>query len=343
MGGGAGVFSFLEEGGWSTNFIRGLIPYHQSQIKSLYDIEPTKIVSLETTVEIAQKEFRTLKAIFPNNECVAIIANSALAKVEEERAERTNISYIVIHSDKQLEALTLRHTHKNREKQERELEFVLRNIIKGREDCLPQKTIYTISDNEYNLWGKEPFTTQELPHNSIIFPGSFNPFHEGHLDAIKVVNAKTGKKVWLELSIVNISKPPLSYLSFVERKTALQKVIESHPDLIAGTVFTNRAKISEKHSLLSNDNRKLIDFVAGFDTIKRLNIEFATLNGELEDIWMQCCIFENKPTFYVLHRESSEQDVKLLHRDLVNRCIFLNHTQRCLEEISSTKIRTQNA
>lgn len=342
MGGGAGVFGFLEEGGWSANFVRGMIPYHQSQLKELYGIEPTKIVSLETTIDIAFKEFRVLKSIFPDNECVAIVANSALAKVEEEREGRTNISYIAIQSDKQLEVVTLLYSDKDRQNQETNLDFSLRNIIKGRKDCYSPK-IYSISGDEYNLWGEKPFSTQELQHGSIVFPGSFNPFHEGHLNSIKVVNEKTGKKVYLEVSINNISKPPLSYLSFVERKMALQEIVNKYPQLIAGLVFTNQAKISGKHALLSNDNRKLIDFVAGFDTIKRLNIEFATLNGVLEDIWMQCCIFENKPTFYVLHRESSEQDIKLLHRDLTSRCIFLNHSQKHLEEVSSTKIRAQNA
>jgi nicotinic acid mononucleotide adenylyltransferase len=60
--------------------------------------------------------------------------------------------------------------------------------------------------------------TAGLPPHSLIFPGSFNPCHQGHVslvkESLKVSNTQTA---WFELSLTNADKPPLEADDVVQR------------------------------------------------------------------------------------------------------------------------------
>lgn len=57
-----------------------------------------------------------------------------------------------------------------------------------------------------------------LPPCSIIFPGSFNPPHKGHIELVRAAMETTNCEVaWFELSITNADKPSLQIDQIVER------------------------------------------------------------------------------------------------------------------------------
>lgn len=51
----------------------------------------------------------------------------------------------------------------------------------------------------------------------VVFPGSFDPLHEGHLGMAALAGTMTGQAVEFELSVTNVDKPPLDHLELQRR------------------------------------------------------------------------------------------------------------------------------
>lgn len=88
-----------------------------------------------------------------------------------------------------------------------------------------------------------------------IFPGAFNPFHEGHRGMLEVAETLVGERPLLEVSIANVDKPPLDFLSMSERG------VEDYE-----LVFTNAPTFLEKSALFPG-----VTFIVGADTISRID------------------------------------------------------------------------
>lgn len=51
----------------------------------------------------------------------------------------------------------------------------------------------------------------------LVFPGSFDPLHDGHRGMAAVAGAKVGRPVEYELSVTNVDKPPLDHIELANR------------------------------------------------------------------------------------------------------------------------------
>ena len=91
---------------------------------------------------------------------------------------------------------------------------------------------------------------------AILFPGAFNPLHEGHEQMAKLAAEKVGAPVTFELSITNVDKPPLDFLEIADRLE----------ELVAKPVLMTRAAtFAEKATLAPG-----CVFVVGIDTLARI-------------------------------------------------------------------------
>lgn len=104
---------------------------------------------------------------------------------------------------------------------------------------------------------REPISDVASESPRFLFPGSFNPYHEGHREIAKYVAAESGATVEYELSIENVDKPGLT---FTEAAGRLFQFAGEDPIWL-----TSQATFAGKASLFPKTT-----FVVGVDTIIRM-------------------------------------------------------------------------
>ncbi len=93
--------------------------------------------------------------------------------------------------------------------------------------------------------------------SQLVLPGAFNPLHAGHRRMVQVAQELLGQPAALELSILNVDKPPLDYME-IERRLG-QFPAEQ-------TVYLSRAATFEEKSRLFAAGT----FLVGADTLQRI-------------------------------------------------------------------------
>jgi hypothetical protein len=93
----------------------------------------------------------------------------------------------------------------------------------------------------------------------LLFPGSFNPLHRGHVRMAEVAAELKGRAVTLEITLDNADKPPVD---FIDLKTRLSGLGERPVWLTAAPTFVEKARLMPGCT-----------FVVGADTITRIGDE----------------------------------------------------------------------
>jgi hypothetical protein len=98
-------------------------------------------------------------------------------------------------------------------------------------------------------------TGQPVP--ALVYPGSFNPLHAGHLELSRVAAEVAGVALSFELSVTNVDKPPLSTQEVTGRLRQFAG--------LAPVELTRQPTFAGKATLLPGTT-----FVVGADTARRL-------------------------------------------------------------------------
>jgi len=101
------------------------------------------------------------------------------------------------------------------------------------------------------------WSTAVKPQNRLLFPGSFNPLHQGHLELAAAAQKLSDSPLYLEISVENVDKPALAYSEILGRMEQLKGHFP--------VVLSRAATFAEKVRLLPGSR-----FVIGCDTALRL-------------------------------------------------------------------------
>ncbi len=121
------------------------------------------------------------------------------------------------------------------------------------------------------------------PSIKAVFPGAFNPIHQGHQTIARVAETRLDYPIHFELSVTNVDKPALSYWHLERRiqglKAAGSYVITSAPTFREkATLFPSACFIVGADTILRIDNDRYYagpsDRMAAIDYITSQNCRF---------------------------------------------------------------------
>jgi hypothetical protein len=364
-GGGTGaVGEILRHGMGSATLIEAIVPYHENALKDLIGKEPDKYCSGETAREMAMVAFKRALEITDAQRgariehMIGIGATCKLAKA----GERGNRNHEIHFASQSLlrttvSSLTLVQDRTREEEEDMASMFILCSMAKlckveaispdafiplPEQQLLKEKSssarreigemlsgILMDKDRSYK---KSIIVIQKekgIPAGPrIVFAGSFNPFHKNHADMAKIAYEKYGSPVVFEISLANVDKPPIDFISLESRIDSLRTYMDE--DFFGGICLTDAPLFAEK-AVLFPDSR----FLVGYDTLDRIFNERYYREGENRSSLLEHFRRRNI-RFLIFHR----QDVELsIEEDVLEICDIIPPDTYTDDGTSSTKLR----
>lgn len=303
-GGGLGVFEMLtHRGGGSATLLDAQVPYTQEATYEILGGVPDKVVSRQTTCQLAAAAYQRALKLTKNDSTpvLGVASNTVLQRTPTEREGRKHTVYIATQSSNETRYYELEFPAASiyagsvsaeiiRVIEEKITALMILNAISigiynsnrvslgyGLDELVDEDTSFRDLNFNYQkvIVEKVPVNVECHSHGTfqrslsnrecrLIFPGSFNPLHDGHWwmasHACEIVN----RDVDFELSVVNVSKPCLDMFSITERLKTFQK---RHSGGHGGPVvwLTNAPTFLEKVQMFPSST-----FIVGYDTAARI-------------------------------------------------------------------------
>lgn len=295
-GGTEAIGELLRYGGGSATLLEAIVPYSQRSLDAFICRKPEKYASARTARAMAMAAFQ--KAIMLQSSeqkrfehLLGIGATCTLAR-NGERKKRQHELHVAVQSLQNTTSYSILFLEKrDREHEEAIVSRSIINIIaiscqldvvitdrtgvssQERPQIKQVQAIGAISDmmlHGTNSSKRIPscvrISVQESDtHHShrIIFSGSFNPCHKNHVEMARIASRKYGLPVNFEISLLNVDKPPIDYISLEERISSIKVWHESD---FMGDIFVTNAPLFSEKAIIFPDST----FIVGADTMKRL-------------------------------------------------------------------------
>jgi len=164
----------------------------------------------------------------------------------------------------------------------------------------------------------------------LVFPGSFDPCHRNHIFMAKLASEKLNEPVHFEISLTNVDKPPIDFISLSQRLDSLREYKEEA--FMGGLCLTNAPLFLQKVNLFPNST-----FIVGADTIKRI-FDAKYYNGSADTPTILRHFKEKNVRFMVFHRKSVELSI---NPEVLEFCEIIPVDEYEDDGTSSTEIRTK--
>jgi hypothetical protein len=303
-GGGALLLAdLLTVPGASATVLDARVPYAESALAEFIGAVPEQACSVATACDIAMAGFqraRTLARDDPQHR-FGLGCTASLATTSPKRGEhRAHIALQTLHETRTW-SIGFAKGARDRLAEERLLADIALSALADAFDLGERLDLDLRAGEEIDgdrasapeAWGDvllghvraTPVHTPAKP--KVLFPGAFNPLHEGHLAMARHAQRVYGEPVAFEICANNVDKPQLNYLALRHRVSQF--------DASTPVWITNTATFVEKARCFPG-----VRFVVGIDTVARVGltryyggdpVRLAAAVGEIGDLGCRFLVF----------------------------------------------------
>ncbi len=282
-GGSQAISQLLEVPGGAQTLLEAVVPYSQAALKNWLGGVPDQACSEPTARAMAMAAWVRARALAPEADpkrLVGLGATASLATSQPKRGEHR--VHVAVQTAIQTVSYSLPLVKAKRERcQEQELTAKLMLLALGNAYGVDTKAAERALADQ--LGDDEPIELcQQQAEASwtelllgqcrcvavgskslkpkLVFPGAFNPPHNGHREMARVAQSMLATPLAYELSITNVEKPPLDFIAISQRLDALASL-----DCSAAVLLTGASTFLEKARLFPG-----CTFMVGADTVLRI-------------------------------------------------------------------------
>ncbi len=267
-GGASAITDLLAVPGASATVIEASVPYHPNALSDYLGRTPESAASARTARELAMASWLRGRALVgDHDDLFGLGATCALTTTRQRRG--TNRCHIALQSATETLEISLLLTNPDRGRADQErlvadtiLHYIAQccgvtdKIVGLQPDEVPVERRHRASSMWTDLLLGSIASTHVTPQPMVLFPGAFNPIHDGHQEMLRHAEQILASKVHLEISIHNVDKPPIDFLEMSDR----QQQLTAYP-----LIYSSAATFIEKSRIFPGST-----FVVGTDTLARI-------------------------------------------------------------------------
>ncbi|MEX0613280.1 MAG: CinA family protein [Pirellulales bacterium] len=274
-GGSSAISALLEVHGASASVLEAVVPYAAAALEQWLGAPPEHYCSERTARAMAMAAFERARVLTDADPRAlrGIGATASLATTRPKRGpHRVHVAWqsAEVTAANSCELVKGERTRAEEEQLARQLILdavaeacgvaSLPLLDSSLHDCVQRRTQQAPATWTELLLGERDCIAVDGDHAAeetrILFPGAFNPLHSGHERMAALAAERYGAPVTIELSIINVDKPPLDFIEIADR---LEQLGGRRVLLTRAATFVEKARLAPG-----------CVFVVGVDTLWRI-------------------------------------------------------------------------
>ncbi|HET7883986.1 MAG TPA: hypothetical protein VFL55_24075 [Acetobacteraceae bacterium] len=280
-GGGSGAIAeLLRVPGGSRLLVEAQVPYDETALATFLGFAPTQASSADTAIAMARAALARAAALLPaGTDLVGLGATAALVSDRPRRGEhRFHIAFANSAGVAHCTAVLVKGGRDRAAEEDLVARAIVlwlaracgvaapspRTLLDADEQCT-ETVVATAGPVERLVGGEISRVTAQpdgqlalsAPPPRVLFPGSFNPVHEGHVLLARIAEEIRQHPASFEISVTNVDKPPLTAATVSQR--VAQFAWKAPVELTRAPTFLEKSRLFPGTT-----------FVIGADTAERL-------------------------------------------------------------------------